>query len=253
MMSLRLDEVAARARAWHHDRHTAVCDVVEPWEHGTVVRSTRHPSYHAFNLVRVEDEPGMTARELAEFADEALAGLAHRRVDFDVAEAGDARRGELAAMGWDTMRVTWMHHEEPAPPGPLIGVATVPYEDVDHLRTLWYHDDRPDDDPAAYFAESREVALELGAQTLAVCEDGAPIGYGQLECNGPSALITALYVRPEHRGGGRGAAIVRAAIEAAGDGGDLWIEADDEDRAKPLYERLGFRPVWTMLECTLWP
>jgi hypothetical protein len=29
--------------------------------------------------------------------------------------------------------------------------------------------------------------------------------------------------------------------------------ADDEDRAKDLYARLGFRPVWRSMECTLWP
>jgi hypothetical protein len=35
-----LDDVAARARAWHH----TVCDVLEPWDHGTVVRATGYPS-----------------------------------------------------------------------------------------------------------------------------------------------------------------------------------------------------------------
>jgi hypothetical protein len=29
---------------------------------------------------------------------------------------------------------------------------------------------------------------------------------------------------------------------------DLWIGADDEDRPKQLYMRLGFRPVWRSIE-----
>jgi hypothetical protein len=29
---------------------------------------------------------------------------------------------------------------------------------------------------------------------------------------------------------------------------DLWIVADDEDRPKELYARLGFRPAWTAME-----
>ena len=47
--------------------------------------------------------------------------------------------------------------------------------------------------------------------------------------------------------------MTRAAIEAAGDVRDLWIVADDEDRPKDLYARLGFRPVWTSMEATRWP
>jgi hypothetical protein len=34
-----------------------------------------------------------------------------------------------------------------------------------------------------------------------------------------------------------------AAIAAAGDARDVWISADDDDRPKELYQRLGFRPV----------
>ena len=56
------------------------------------VRATRHPSYYDFNLVRVEEDPQMTGQALMAFADEALAGLAHRRLDFDVADTADPLR-----------------------------------------------------------------------------------------------------------------------------------------------------------------
>ena len=55
-------------------------------------------------------------------------------------------------------------------------------------------------------------------------------------------------MRPEHRGDGRGTALTRAAIEAAGDVDELWIVADDEDRPKHLYARHGFSPAWTSTE-----
>ena len=58
-------DLAARARAWRTAQHAAVCDLVEPWAHGTVVRASAYPSYWEFNLVRVEDNPAMTAEELA--------------------------------------------------------------------------------------------------------------------------------------------------------------------------------------------
>jgi GNAT superfamily N-acetyltransferase len=100
------------------------------------------------------------------------------------------------------------------------------------------------------------VALTRGAQVLAVCDPnggGEPIAFAQLERVGGSAEITQVYVHPDHRGGGRGTAMTRAAIEAATGAGDLWIAADDEGRPKELYARLGFRPAWRVMEVTLWP
>src|SRR4051812_11314162 len=107
----------ARARAWHHASHAAVCDVLEPWAHGTVARAARYPSYYDFNVVRVEEDPAMSAAQLIAFADEALAGLGHRRVDFEVAEAAEGVRTGFEAQGWRSMRLLWMRHEFPPPPG----------------------------------------------------------------------------------------------------------------------------------------
>ena len=42
-------DVAARARAWRNAAHAAVCDLLEPWAHGTVVRATGYPSYFDLN------------------------------------------------------------------------------------------------------------------------------------------------------------------------------------------------------------
>jgi predicted GNAT family acetyltransferase len=89
--------------------------------------------------------------------------------------------------------------------------------------------------------------LRRDVQVLAVREGGAPVAFAQLERDGPAAEITQVYVHPEHRGVGYGAAMTRA-IAAAGDVRDLWIAADDEDRPKQLYARLGFRPAWTAME-----
>jgi GNAT superfamily N-acetyltransferase len=58
------------ARAWHHAAQAAVCDVVEPWEHGTILRASRYPTYFDYNVVRVEEHPGMSAAALTAFADE---------------------------------------------------------------------------------------------------------------------------------------------------------------------------------------
>jgi ribosomal protein S18 acetylase RimI-like enzyme len=57
------------------------------------------------------------------------------------------------------------------------------------------------------------------------------------------AEVDQLYVSPKARGQGIGAALLAAALRAAGS--DVaWVVADDEGRARALYERLGFETVW---------
>ena len=232
--------------------HAGICDVMEPWPHGTVVRATRYPSYYDFNVVRVEDDPRMTVEELVAFSDEALAGLAHRRVEFDMIGPADAARAGFQSRGWEATRLLWMHHESPPPPGPDVAVERVPRRGH---RTAYRLASRglPRPGSAAYHAEAREVAMRRAVEVLAVREDGEPVAFAQLEREGSAAEITQVYVHPDHRGGGRGTAMTRAAIEAAGDVGDLWIVADDEDRPKDLYRRLGFRSAWTTMEFTRLP
>ena len=240
--------VAARARDWHHARQSDFCDMLEPWEHGTVVRTSRYPSYFDFNVVRVEDDPAMSVDALAAFADEALAGLEHRRVDFDLVAAADPLRAGFEAAGWRALRLLFMRHETAPPAGPEARVEEVPYDAVHELRVAWHREDFPSQDAAAHLADARELARRRDVRVLAVVEGGAPVAFAQLEHDGATAEIAQVYVRPDHRGGGRGTAVTRAAIAAASDARDLWIAADDEDRPKELYARLGFRPAWTSME-----
>jgi GNAT superfamily N-acetyltransferase len=237
-----------RVSAWHHAAQAAICDVIEPWQHGTVVRATRYPSYFDYNVVRVEEDPAMDVEALTRFADEALAGLAHRRIDFEHMSAAEPMRGAFERRGWRAMRLSWMRLEREPPPVEGESVEEVPYDAVEELRRGWQSEDFPDRDGGGYHVQSREVALRRGARVLAMRDGSSLVAFAQLERDGAAAEITQVYVRREHRGAGRGSAIVRAAIAAAGDVRDLWICADDEDRPKRLYARLGFRPVWTTME-----
>lgn len=237
-----------RARAWRRAAETAVCDVIEPWEHGTVVRATHLPDYWDFNLVRVERDPEMSVAALEDFAQRALAGLGHRRIDVEVVGVADSLRAGFEARGWDAMRLVWMWHAVALPPGPEVPVELVPYDAVDDLRAAWHSEDFPDQDFPGYAAQAREVAESRDVQVFAMRRGDAFAGLAQLERADGGAEITQVYVAPEHRGDGRGTALTRAAIEAAAGTPELWIVADDEDRPKQLYHRLGFRPVWTAME-----
>ena len=214
-----------------------------------MLRATAYPDYYDFNVVRVEEEPGMSAEELAAFADEALADVGHRRVDleFDPAAAERLREG-FASLGWLSERLVWMRHEAPVPPGPRVDVEQVHYDVVHHLRVAWHREDFPEVDPSDYLVQAREVAMRLGVQVFAAFEGGRPVAYAQLERLDERAELSSLYVDPDRRGAGLGTALTRAAIAAASDVPELWIVADDEDRPKQLYARLGFRPAWTAVE-----
>jgi len=240
------------ARAWRAAAHAAVCDVIAPWAHGTVVRATRYPSYFDFNLVRVETPVGIGVQELAAFADEALAGLAHRRMDFDLVEDADARRAGFEALGWNAMRLLWLRHEGAAPAASGAEVVEVPYEAVQDLRVVWMREEGQPATPG-YFEQAREVALLRGARVFAALEDDVPVAFAQLERHGAGAEITQVFVNADRRAAGRGTAMTCAAIAAAGDVRDLWIVADDGDRAKDLYARLGFRPAWLSMQLTRLP
>ncbi len=241
-------DVRDRARAWRHAWHAAACDVVRPWAFGTVVRATDRPAVYDLNAVRVEEDPRMTAAELAAFADDALAGLAHRKVDVELADVGTGLRPGFAELGWRDLRLLWMRHAGDAPDLPAPGVEEVPYDAVHDLRVAWHREDFPSEDPAPYLEQARVTALRREVQVLAVREEGVPVAFAQIERADGGAEVSQVYVRPDRRGGGHGTAMTAAAVRAAADADDLWIAADDEDRPKALYARLGFVPVWVAVE-----
>ncbi len=111
---------------------------MEPWEHGTVMRVSRYPSYYDFNVVWVDGDPGLSADELIAVADAKLAGLDHRRLDFELAEAAERVRAELEAARWEATRLAWMRHTEPLQPGPAAEVEEVEYDEVLDLRVGWH-------------------------------------------------------------------------------------------------------------------
>lgn len=94
----------------------------------------------------------------------------------------------------------------------------------------------------------RRVARSLAGEALqlvAVDDDGSFAGMATgIQWDG-RARVVGVWVAPDHRGGGTGSALVEAiAVWAATAGVDCQIEAaPGNDRARALYERLGFVAV----------
>jgi ribosomal protein S18 acetylase RimI-like enzyme len=180
-------------------------------------------------------------------ADSGLDGLAHRQVGFEFADRGDPIRAELKRLGWKVTRLVWMLHEGPPPGDSGLDVEQVHYDTVRHLRVAWHYEDFPNVDVKDHLEEAKEVDMMRNPEVFAAFERDRPIGFAELSRTGDAAEINSVYVDSEHRGSGLGAALTKAAITAAGEVSDLWIVADDEDRPKELYARLGFRPVWKLM------
>lgn len=240
-------QLARRAGAWRRSKLRQVCDALGQWEFGTIARAGRHPDYYDYNLLLVERATNLNAESLSAMADELLAGLKHRRLDVeDPGEASRLRPG-LEKLGWRSTVLVWMHHTgldvEPA-----AVVSEVDYDAVYELRLEWIQEDLPGTDYAAFYPHAREVELARGARVLAVLERGVPVAYAQLEEIGDASEVAEVFVTKRLRGRGLGTAVTSSAIAAAGARSDVWICADDEDRPKLLYQRLGFRPVWWVTE-----
>lgn len=188
--------VGARACAWRHSSIEAVCDVVEPWAHGTVLKATRYADYYEYNLVRVEDDPALSADALIAFADVELAEFGHRRVEFDLVDAGDRLRSAFEARGWQAQRLAWMRYEAERPSAcPTVEVEQVDYDAAHELRLAWHNEETPELDPGGYFRQARDIALRRGSQTFTVREAGQPVAFVELARNGPGAEVTSAYVR----------------------------------------------------------
>src|SRR3954451_4714648 len=103
-----LDGTTERARRWRRSALEAVCDVIERWAHGTVLRASRYPTYYDYNVVRVEDDRVLGADDLLAVAEAGLGALEHRRLDFELPAAAEPVRADLEAAGWQSTRLVWM-------------------------------------------------------------------------------------------------------------------------------------------------
>jgi GNAT superfamily N-acetyltransferase len=241
-MSIREQAIACR-----HMQHELICDRIEPWAHGTHVRASRYPTYYDFNCLRLEHGAPEVA-ELLETADTLLHDLGHRKIEVEDEALGDRLRDGFKEAGWRTYKLVWMVLDGP-PDAPEADVEEVAFRDIRELRAEWTNDFTPEE--IANFAPvEEEVAERMQCRTfIARDDDGRPVAFVLFSM--AAKEIRLVYTSPAARGRGLARGLVGAAARAVGD--HVVIAADDEDSPKRLYEKIGFRPAWTMWELTRRP
>jgi GNAT superfamily N-acetyltransferase len=142
-------------------------------------------------------------------------------------------------------RLAWMLRTG-APPAEAPGVDEVPFAATRDLRGRWHRGEAWAGDERAvldFLDRQDEVAARRGERAFVVREAGRPIAFAALLTDVDAVEIEQVFVAPDRRGAGLGTRLIETAL-AAGDRDTAWIVADDDGRAKPLYERLGFAAVW---------
>ncbi len=224
-----------------------MCDRVEPWAHGTLVRAEAVPGSWDFNLVRVESaEPRLGARAVAAVADDWLGDLGHRRIEVEDEALGTRLRPELLEQGYCAERLLWLLRTG-APPAPADGVSVqeVALADVRALNEAWLVEEGFGLDTEFLDAE-QAFAERRGLRALAVVKGGAAAAYLRILLAGDGAEIDDVYCTPARRGQGLGSALLAAGLRAVAAAGArrTFIGADDAGRPKRLYARVGFRAAW---------
>ena len=220
------------------------CDVVEPWQHGSVLRTPSAPNFWDANFVRVEgDASDLEPLDLVRAADELLADSRHRKLEVQDERAGARLRPFFDAAGWVTDRNAVMLREGPAPAH--ADVEEVALRDTRPLRIEWYLSYENDETAQEALADAQDrISARRGIRAFIVRGAGGfPVGFTTLAVGDDGAEIDQLYVTPEARGGGIGGRLVEAALHAGGHE-TAWVIADDDGLARALYERLGFETVW---------
>jgi ribosomal protein S18 acetylase RimI-like enzyme len=210
------------------------------------VRTPSAPNYWDANFVRVEGDASDLAPEaLARACDELLADYRHRKLEIEDEIAGARLRPFFDAAGWVCDRNAVMLRQGPG--RPHADVEEVTLDVTQPLRVEWYlsYDNDPGTQEAIVAAEDR-ISFRRGMRAFVVRDGaGVPVGFTHLAATEgeDAAEIDQLYVTPAARSRGLGGRLVEAALAAGGR--DLaWVVADDEGRARALYERLGFVTVW---------
>ena len=245
------DPAFGRAVSALVDETLARAGKVVPGPRGMVaVLDARWPDSHDNNKVVVTG--AVDAADLLEFAESALAGVAHRQVLMlsggsevaDAARAAGYTVSTLLVMALDRSRTV-------APPDPAIDVRTADEATTrSFARTAWRVENPQMPSATVEQLVSRRDAYVAPVVSYLAYVDGVAAAHADLRQWLGLAEVDMVLTLPEYRNRGLARSLVLHAIARAHrDGADLvFLLADADDWPRLLYRRLGFETVGTIHE-----
>jgi ribosomal protein S18 acetylase RimI-like enzyme len=225
-------------------------DRIEPTWWGAVVSDPRYPRIQEANYARVETEQAVRLAEVEVALVPSLARSGSTRTHVLVFRAQE-QADLLVEASTRGERLTWdlvMEHAGPPPPPPDVAVEELPVDAAfwsGHRASLPSFDVTDEAVIAQIQALEHDVMLPLGRRWFGVRSRGAPVALAALLVLEGVGYLDHVVTLPEARRRGFAGATTIAALTAAAEAGAerTYLLAEPEGTARPLYERIGFRPV----------
>lgn len=236
--------LGARARAFESGRYERAAERVVEVEGARVLSHSAVPHWPDLNAVHLVD-PGLDADAVAALA----GGLPVVAAD---EPSGERLAAELGPRGWDVQRLLWLvRGGSVEPPAAEVLAEEVPYGQARPLRDEWTSVE-PWTSDESILHEMREADRLIFAATppraFCVFERGLAVAYSLLLDAGRDGVLEDVYTTPAARGRGLGTATIAAVLWASRAAGHkaVFVLADPDGKARPLYERVGFAPLTVM-------
>jgi ribosomal protein S18 acetylase RimI-like enzyme len=235
---------------------------------GTVIRHSGLPVLYHLNALLLDAPLAAELRDanaFVELADEQLAGLGHRHVVLDDADAAERLAPALAVRGWGQQRVLLMLRVRDSDRRPAAGAARRLTDEEAHALQLEITAEEAPRGQGVQGAVADALVRQLIAGQEALRAGTRSIVFGAAPDDGPLASMCTLFAgegiamieevgtleRFRERGLAR--AVVGAAVDAALELGAerIFVPADADDWPQLLYVKLGFEPVARQVSFTL--
>jgi N-acetylglutamate synthase-like GNAT family acetyltransferase len=248
--------VIERIRALRDAADRRLCDAIEPFELGGVLRTPSLPDVYQLNALRLEHDAG--AEDVAAAADRLQADLAHRKAFTRLPVPGEHLLTEFAALGWSVERVAVMAWQD-GDPRPRPGAAReLDASEAARLRERFYRVTtrfRGERELRQLLDRDARVMRALAGREVGAPADGDPVAGCRLLAHSELAEVDFVETLEPERGAGLGRAVVLHAVALALASGHegVFLLADSADWTHGWYERLGFRDVGFEWEFTRLP
>jgi GNAT superfamily N-acetyltransferase len=227
---------------------------------GVAVLHDRLRRLHHLNALLLDAPLKVEAEAIADTADRILGHLPHRHVVVDDAVAAADLEPQFRRAGWTCERIVYMVLRRPpdrqARAGLAVELSGTALRDLE--CRIGVEEERvkgwPPGAAAVVGAGMEALRRSTTSRTFAAGEDGELAALCTMFIDDGVAMLDNVGTLIAHRGRGLARAAISAAISAAQSAGcrDVLVAADADDWPQQLYERMGFDPLGTQVQLTLW-